>query len=119
MNEKNGSENNSAEFIGYRLLYNMLTKSHNGNLNNLKNNKLKIILIFLLKDLNQVIKEIKRKYSSNHYLNHLLALRNAWHLSNYVKFFRLYKQCNELSKCLIDLFIERERKLALKIIIKA
>jgi len=90
---------NSAEFIGYRLLYNMLTKSHT--------------------DLNQVIKEIKLKYSGHSYLEHLLALRSAWHLNNYVKFFRLYATSNEMSKCLIDLFIERERKLALKIIIKS
>jgi len=101
LNEKNAKvdDSHSAEFVGYRLLYNMLTKSHT--------------------DLNQVIKEIKRKYSTHAYLTHLLALRNAWHLNNYVKFFRLYKQCNDLSKCLIDLFIERERKLALKTIIKA
>ena len=35
MTEKNGTitkeqEESNAEFVGYRLLYNMLTKSHNG-----------------------------------------------------------------------------------------
>ena len=31
LNEKNRlAEDHSAEFVGYRLLYNMLTKSHNG-----------------------------------------------------------------------------------------
>lgn len=90
---------NNAEFLGYRLLYNMLTKSHN--------------------DLNQVIKEIKHRYSGHVYLNHLLSLRTALHLNNYVKFFRLYAKSNELSKCLIDLFTERVRKLALKTIVKS
>lgn len=90
---------NAAEFVGYRLLYNMLTKSHN--------------------DLNQVIKEIKHKYAGHEYLEHLLALRNAAHMNNYVKFFRLYATSNEMSKCLIDLFIDRVRKLALKSILKS
>jgi hypothetical protein len=70
-------------------------------------------------DLNQVMKEIKEKYSNDAYLKHLLKLKNAWHLKNYLKFFQLYNQSNELSKCLIDLFIERERKFALKLMIKA
>lgn len=99
MVNESSTRNNSAEFVGYRLIYNMLTKS--------------------FKDLNQVIKEIKSKYSDNKYLQHLLELNNAWYLNNYVKFFRLYEVCNEMSKYLIELFIERERKLALKIIIKS
>lgn len=90
---------NNAEFIGYRLVYNMLTKS--------------------FKDLNEVTKEIKKYFPSNTYLKHLLELKNAWHLNNFVKFFRLYTLSNHLTKCLINMFIERERKNALKIIIKS
>ncbi|CAF0882411.1 unnamed protein product [Brachionus calyciflorus] len=90
---------NSAEFIGYRLLYNMLTKSY--------------------KDIDQVIKEIKQKYSLDNNLKHLLELKQAWYLNNYVKFFKLYKKSNFLCKCLIEQFIERERKQALKAIIKS
>jgi hypothetical protein len=52
-------------------------------------------------------------------LKHLIELNNAWYLNNYVKFFHLYELCNEMTKYLIELFIERERKLALKIIIKS
>lgn len=65
--------------------------------------------------------EIKtnKSYETNAYLKHLLSLKNAWYLNNYINFFRLYKISNELSKCLIDLFIERERKNALKSIIKS
>lgn len=73
----------------------------------------------LFLDLNQVIKEIKHKYAGHEYLEHLLALRNAAHMNNYVKFFRLYATSNEMSKCLIDLFIDRVRKLALKSILKS
>lgn len=94
----NGNEN-EAEFIGYRLLYYILTKSY--------------------KDLNRIIIEIKRKYNENEYLKHLIKFRTAWHMNNYVMLFKLYKKSNQMSKYLIDLFIERERKLALKMIIKS
>ena len=78
-----------------------------------------LIDFFIFSDINEVTKEIKLLYPSNTYLKHLLEIKNAWHLNNYIKFFRLYLLSNHLTKCLIDLFIERERKNALKIIIKS
>jgi hypothetical protein len=92
-------KDNIIEFVGYRLLYNMLTKSY--------------------KDLMLVEKEIKTKYAKNAYLKHLLQVKSAWYLTNYITFFRLYKRSNEMCKCLMDMFIERERKQALKIILKS
>ena len=80
-----------------------------------KNSNLKLFL----KDINEVTKEINLFYPTNTKLKHLLELKNAWHLNNYIKFFRLYLLSDHLAKCLIDLFIERERKSALKIIIKS
>lgn len=67
----------------------------------------------------QVEKEIKQKYASSAYLRQLLQLKNAWYLTNYITFFRIYKQVNDMCKCLVDMFIERERKQALKIILKS
>jgi len=90
---------NATEFIGYRLIYYVLTKS--------------------LKDLNQVILEVKVNYKGDAYLQHLLKFVQAWQMGNYAQLFRLYKISKQMTKSLIELFIERERKLALKVIIKA
>lgn len=95
----------------------MLTKSYKGKL--LLSSKLIFFNYFFLKDIDQVIKEIKQKHPSDANLKHLLEFKQAWLLNNYVKFFKLYKKSNFMNKCLIEQFIERERKQALKIIIKS
>lgn len=50
---------------------------------------------------------------------HAMKMRKAWSFGNYSQFFRLYPDTPNFGRHLVDLFIERERKLSLGIITKA
>merc|ERR1719167_127774 len=70
-------------------------------------------------DLTSVLAELSKEEKSDPCIAHALKLRTAWSLRNYKRFLQLYEKSPKMSGYLIDWFLERERKAALKIIIKA
>lgn len=90
---------NKTEFTGYRILYYIFCK----NTLEIKN---------LLANLSPEEKE-------SEVISHALKVLSAWSLSNYHKFFKLYLESPKMSACIIDWFADRERKKALKAILKS
>ena len=70
-------------------------------------------------DISSVLKELEPGLSSEPCVAHALKLRSSWALGNYHRFFKLYHSAPNMGSCLMDMFVERERKAALKAMAKA
>jgi len=91
-----GGENRS-EFTGYFVLYLIFTEDHSG-------------LQVLLR---------KLKQNNDEVIGHALKVRKAWATGKHYELFKLFKNAPKMSSFVMDWFIERERKRALKKLIKA
>jgi len=94
-----GNRGNEHEFMAYRMLYFIFTKN------------------FL--DMTTALSNLTPQQRDHPCISVSLKLCAAWRLKNYKKFFDLYQNAPMMSGYLLDWFVERERKEALKHIFKA
>ncbi|KAK4023418.1 hypothetical protein OUZ56_008830 [Daphnia magna] len=75
--------------------------------------------VAIVKDLNTTMASLTPTEKSDECVAHALEVRSSWALANFRRFFRLYNHAPRMSSHLISWFADRERKLALKTLIKA
>lgn len=73
----------------------------------------------VLIDMSSAMLEITPELRGELCVAHALGVWSAWSLGNYHRLFKLYENGHNLSKELMGLFLDRERKKALRIICRA
>ena len=70
-------------------------------------------------DLTAALASLTAEEKDDECISHVIKLRRAWAEGNFVRLFHLYTTAPKMSGYLIDWFLDRERRNALTVIIKA
>lgn len=66
-----------------------------------------------------ILTDLSKEDKKDEVVSHALEIAKAWSNNNYHRFFKLYLSSPKMSSYIIDWFIEKIRKTALKAIIKS
>lgn len=80
--------------------------------------KINNFFISCVADLTTTLAALTETDKKDECISHALKVRSAWWLGNYHSFFKLYKTAPRMAAFLMDWFLARERKIALKHMIK-
>lgn len=75
--------------------------------------------MFIYLDLQVIIRKLSINAYNDEVISHAMSVRRAWALKQYSKFFKLYQSAPKMSGYIMDWFLMRERKFALKVIVKS
>lgn len=70
-------------------------------------------------DLTTILAALSTEDKNDECIKHALKVRSAWWLGNFHAFFKLYTSAPRMAAFLMDWFVARERKNALKSMIKS
>lgn len=73
----------------------------------------------MISDLTTILASLSTEDKNDECIKHALKIRSAWWLGNFHAFFKLYRTAPRMSAFLMDWFVARERKKALKFMIKS
>lgn len=76
-------------------------------------------IFFFITDLTTILASLNAEDKKDECIKHALKVRSAWWLGNFHALFKLYRSAPRMAAFLMDWFAARERKIALKQMIKS